>query len=33
MTAINVYLDGKKWTPLLTMDKVEAALKGNRQKH
>ena len=32
MTAINVYLDGKKWTPLLTMDKVEAALKGNRQK-
>lgn len=31
-TAINVYLEGRKWTPLLTMDKVEAALKGNRQQ-
>lgn len=31
-TAIEVYVDGQKWTPLLTMDKVDAALKVNRIK-
>lgn len=31
-TAIEVYVDGQKWTPLLTMDKVDAALKANRIK-
>ena len=31
-TAIEVYIEGQKWTPLLTMDKVEAALKVNRIK-
>jgi hypothetical protein len=31
-TAIRTYMDGKLYTPLLTQDKVDAAMKGNRDK-
>lgn len=31
-TAITVYMRGKPYTPLLSQDKVDAALKGNREK-
>nr|DAH15321.1 MAG TPA: Terminase large subunit [Caudoviricetes sp.] len=31
-TAINTYMEGKPYTPLLTQDKVDAAMKANREK-
>lgn len=31
-TAIETYMDGKPYTPLLTRDKVDAAMKSNREK-
>lgn len=31
-TAINTYIEGKPYTPLLTQDKVDAAMKANREK-
>lgn len=31
-TAITTYMNGKKYTPLLTQDKVDAAMKANRDK-
>lgn len=31
-TAIQTYMDGKPYTPLLTRDKVDAALKANKDK-
>lgn len=31
-TAIDTYMNGRKYTPLLTREKVEAALKANRDK-
>lgn len=31
-TAINTYMDGKPYIPLLTQDKVDSAIKSNREK-
>ena len=31
-TAIKTFMDGKPYTPLLTQDKVDAAMKANREK-
>jgi len=31
-TAIQTYMNGKEYTPLLTQDKVDAAMKANREK-
>lgn len=31
-TAINTFMNGKPYTPLLTQDKVDAAMKANREK-
>lgn len=31
-TAIKTYMNGKEYTPLLTQDKVDAAMKANREK-
>ena len=31
-TAINTYMEGKEYVPLLTRSKVDAAMKANRDK-
>lgn len=31
-TAINTFMEGKPYAPLLTQDKVDAAMKGNKEK-